>query len=92
MKTKALCDFLHNGVNYKKGDPVETEGSRLAAMVAGGLVAPMKLAAPQPTKPAADSDKPPATKVAAPQTAKNPTSETPADKPKPVKGSKPKAG
>ena len=38
MKTTALCDFLHDGKNYKKGDPVEAYGSRLTALAAAGLV------------------------------------------------------
>ena len=37
-KATATCDFLHQGINYKKGEGVELEEKQLSALSSVGLV------------------------------------------------------
>ena len=37
-KATAKCDFLHQGINYKKGRSVELDGEQLNALSNAGLV------------------------------------------------------
>lgn len=66
-KATALCDFLHQGVNYHKGKGVELDGKQLNALSAAGLV---ELAKEPESKKAAEPGKGTQKEPAPPEKAK----------------------